>query len=158
MKGRSATVPLLLLISTPPSVFSLFLSLGSGDTYGIICGFYERVIFLPEVETSYKYICENNCQTVIENCVKKMNKICKMVQEKELNDSFCKENHPDIYCRTSLKSDSCVSCKKIPIEKTTMVPRTVKKVRHDINVSLYDNWELFCSENLWYWRVRGSST
>ena len=134
MKDKTPAVIFLLLSSTALPVFSLFLSLGSGDTFGIICGFYDRVVLIPEVETSYQSICENNCQTVVNNCVKKMNKICKMVQEKELNDSFCKENHPDIYCRTSLKSDSCVSCRKIPIEKTSLVARTVKKVRHIITV------------------------
>ena len=134
MKDRTPAVILLLFSSTPLSVFSLFLSLGSGDNFGVICGSYDRVVFLPEVQTSYQYVCENNCQTFIDNCVKKMNKICKMVEEKKLNDSFCKENHPDIYCRTSLKSDSCVSCRKIPIEKTSLVARTVKKVRHIITV------------------------
>ena len=131
MKDKTPLVFLLLYLRVLP-VFSLFLSLGSGDNFGIICGFYDRVVLQPEVHTSYQSVCENNCQTFIENCVKKMNKICKMAQEKELNGhSFCKENHPDIYCRTSLKSESCVSCRQIPIEKTTMVARTVKKVPHN---------------------------
>ena len=123
------TLLVLLLYSSPLPVLSLFLSLGSAETHGIICGFYDRVVFVPEVHTSYESLCQNNCQTFIANCVKKMLKICQMVEEKELNDSFCKENDPDIYCRTSLKPDSCNSCKRVAREKTVMVARTVKKVR-----------------------------
>ena len=158
MKDRTPLV-FLLLYSRALPVFSLFLSLGSGDNYGIICGFYDRVVLQPEVQISYQSVCENNCQTFIENCVKKMSKICRMAHEKELDDSFCKENNPDIYCRTSLKSDSCVSCRQIPIERTTLVPRTVKKVNDTLNKRwLVKLWVLFSSENLRYWRAGRACT
>ena len=119
----------LLIYSRAPSISCLFFSLGSGETFGLICGFYERMVYLPEVQTYYESVCENNCQTIIDNCVNKMNKICKMVHQKKIDGSFCKENHPDVYCRTSLKPDNCISCMEIPKIKTTLVPRTVMKVR-----------------------------
>ena len=122
-------VVFLLVYSPPPQASSLFLSIGSGDTYGIICGFYDKVVYLPEVQTYYESVCENNCETVIQNCVKKMNRICSMAEQKRLENSFCKENHADTYCRSGLKSDMCYSCQDLPREKTIFVPRTVKKVR-----------------------------
>ena len=118
-----------LLLHLQPPVSSLFLSLGSGDSYGTICGVYDKVVYLPELRTFYEKVCENNCQTVIENCVNKMNQICSIVHQKQLDDSFCTENYPDTYCRTRLKLGSCFSCVEIPRRETALVPRTIKKVR-----------------------------
>ena len=86
------------------STTAIFLTLGSGQTYGIICGEYNQVGYFPVKEKYYENVCENNCQFVIDNCVKKMRSICNMSKQvNAVGDNFCEFNKPNEYCKQHLR-------------------------------------------------------
>ena len=78
----------------------LYFSVGSGETFGIICGSYRSVAYVPVLEKYHVKQCEKNCDAAISNCVKKMKQICDIQprQFNHLNQDFCRFEKPRKYC------------------------------------------------------------
>ena len=110
--------------------FCLYLSLGLDKTFGIICGTYHKIAYFPVQEDYYETACENDCKTIIDNCSRKMNKICQLRSKNQIvfND-FCDFNQPIKYCTENLRTNYCVSCKRVKKLRTKIVPKTVRKVK-----------------------------
>ena len=109
----------------------LYFSLGSGDTYGIICGTYKTIAYFPVKEKYYVTECDENCDIAIKNCEKKMVKICDINphQYNHLNRDFCSLENPSSYCQKRLTYDECsISCRRVTRQRTRIVPRSVTKV------------------------------
>ena len=109
----------------------LYFSLGSGDTYGIICGTYKTIAYFPVKEKYYVKECDKNCDITIKNCEKKMAKICDINphQYNHLNRDFCSGEKPSSYCQKRLTYDECSkSCRRVTRQRTRIVPRSVTKV------------------------------
>ena len=109
----------------------LYFSLGSGDTYGIICGTYKTIAYFPVKEKYYVKECDTNCDIAIKNCEKKMAKICDINphQYTHLNRDFCSFENPSSYCQKRLTYDECSkSCRRVTRQRTRIVPRSVTKV------------------------------
>ena len=109
----------------------LYFSLGSGDTFGIICGTYKTVAYLPVSEKYFVKECDTNCDIAINNCEKKMEQICNINphQYNHLNRDFCNHEKPRKYCQKRLTYDECSkSCRRVTRERTRIMPRSVTKV------------------------------
>ena len=109
----------------------LYFSLGSGETFGIICGTYKTVAYIPVKEKYYVKECDKNCAIAIQNCQKKMERICSINphQYNHLNRDFCSVEKPRSYCQSRLSYDECSkSCRRVTRERTRIVPRSVTKV------------------------------
>ena len=120
-----------ITLLTFSSKLSLYFSLGSGDTFGIICGTYKTVAYVPLKEKYYVKECDNNCDIAINNCEKKMEKICNIDphQYNHLNRDFCSLEKPRSYCQKRLTYGECSkSCRRVTRERTRIVPRSVTKV------------------------------
>ena len=83
----------LVVFSATRESSGLYLSLGTSETFGIICGEYDVKAYFPVTEHVQENICENNCQLVIDNCAKKMKKICKIkaMQQTHFHNKLCEE-------------------------------------------------------------------
>ena len=129
---------LIILAHLLPGSHGLFLALGSGDTFGTICGFYTQTVLLPVVETVYKTVCSdclNNNRadrnTVHQTCQDTMTRVCKEVRMRRAWDTICNKD-PRKYCTGSTNkrrslSGGCQTCKKEPVEVERMVPTEVRK-------------------------------
>ena len=122
---------LVLTLLTFSEHSCLYFSLGSGDTFGIICGTYKTVAYFPVKEKYYVKECDKNCDIALRNCKKKMDQICDINphQFNHLNHDLCSFEQPRSYCQKRLTHDECSkSCRRVTRERTRIVPRTVTKV------------------------------
>ena len=112
----------------------LYLSLGLDKTFGIICGTYDKIQYFPVKEDYYETVCDNDCKNIVNDCSRKMNKICQLRTKNQImyND-FCDFNQSRKYCTENIRTNHCVSCKKVKKMKTKIVPKTIRKVRLDLD-------------------------
>ena len=117
----------MLLASLLPTCHSLFLALGSPDTFGTICGFYSQTVLLPVVETVYRTVCnKENCQhkttdkkSEHKRCEDSIARVCNNVKRRRAWAGVCRESARD-YC-------GCQVCRQVPVSVERLVPTQVQK-------------------------------
>ena len=116
----------LLLSSLLPSCHSLFLALGSPDTFGTICGFYSQTVLLPITDTVYRTVCSDNCQDKTtgkssehQRCEDSIARVCQQVKRKRAWAPVCSKGARE-YC-------GCQVCRQVPVKVERLVPTQVQK-------------------------------
>ena len=118
----------LLLTSLLPSCHTLFLALGSPETFGTICGFYSQTVLLPVVETVYRTVCSerqsDNCQNTAKNtehqgCEETIARVCHQVKRRGAWAPVCGKDAKE-YC-------GCQVCRQVPVKVERLVPTKVQK-------------------------------